>query len=359
MTRYPDPKRKSARSKAQWVSDGESAIQELITTEYSVTHMEIEAKISEKPGTFNHLQPHILAQARKNLLRKSVIQRESRPTRGGRSVDTFSLTNSTASRRSVEKAAARKRTLTARYLQWASGTPGQGLHTGIVGSSLENILHESIRASSPSLGYRLNNPDTGKTEQIYDMTFGGSLDNACVWHDDDHNAVFQIVVEAKNLREWIYPWSPELYQLLSKSARLAPFAEDAGQLIVPVLVCRRAHPTLFYMAKDLGFHVVDTTKQLINFGLVAGSEEDRLVNEVRAELGMLDILDHDGKYERIVNQFVTTIPRRALEIGRTWNDVGSKLQSHYLTLRAGNQVRNAYKDLREGVTAIGIAIRSW
>jgi hypothetical protein len=66
-------------------------------------------------------------------------------------------------------------------------------------------------------------------------------------------AAVTIPVEVKNLRDWMLPASPEVYQLLEKAAAVQ--AANPKAAIMPVLICRRVHFTLFRMAKDLGFFV--------------------------------------------------------------------------------------------------------
>jgi hypothetical protein len=59
--------------------------------------------------------------------------------------------------------------------------------------------------------------------------------------------------------ETFRPYHKEVHQLRSKTAKLQ--VVHPGQPIVPVLVCRRAHPWLFWMAKDLGFLVHASKRQ--------------------------------------------------------------------------------------------------
>jgi hypothetical protein len=273
---------------------------------------------------------------------------------------TYSLSSSSAAQSFVNRAAARKRLLHARYLQWANGKPNQGRHTGIVGSSLENALHESLRFSSPTQGFRLNSPDHGKISSLYgrDLRPVGSIDNGCVWYDYDSGSIFQLVMEAKNLRDWIYPWSAELYQLLFKAAYLIPFAQAEGQRVVPVLVCRRAAPTLFLMAKDVGFHIIDTQRQLISFDAIEGSEEFRQIQEVRFELGLLDVLDHRGPFSRITNQFERTLPPRCSEVAARFELIGPSLIGEFAEMRLGWSPQR-FRKVRNKIKAQGIAPRSW
>jgi hypothetical protein len=86
------------------------------------------------------------------------------------------------------------------------------------------------------------------------------------------------------VRDHVYPSSVELYQLLWKAAGLQEALPSAN--IVPVLVCRRANKTLFYMAKDLGFLVFQSNGQWVPEG---GRTTSTAINEVRNELNYFDL----------------------------------------------------------------------
>lgn len=349
------------RSKAYWVAAGERAILALLESEHAVVRREIESRISEKPGTSRHIQPHILADSLKRMQKKGLVIASSQPSRGGRTLETFSLASPAASARTVERAAGRKRLLLARYLQWANGTPGQGRHTGIVGASLERSLHSSMMESAPYVGYRVINPSGGKVNALWDMNFHalGATDNGFTWTEEIGGRKFVGLVEAKNLREWIYPWSPELFQLLYKAAFLHQDFADRGYEVLPVLVCRKASKTLFYAAKDLGFHVVMVGKQIIDFGNSEASEDERLVNEVRSELGFLDIIDHKGTHPAISKQFQSVLPSRSVEVAERFSQIGSKLQIDFQLLRTEGSNQRKYRNLKTKAKQYGADVSSW
>lgn len=119
-----------------------------------------------------------------------------------------------------------------------------------------------------------------------------------------------VPIEVKNLRDWIYPSSQELYQLLDKSARLQQTCSDVP--IVPVLICRRANVTAFRMAKDLGFYIIATSRQYIT----AVDEDDLL--EVRQELGFTDLALHEGADELIVRRFTRVFPIQPEQRASRW-----------------------------------------
>ena len=93
----------------------------------------------------------------------------------------------------------------------------------------------------------------------------GPLDHAAVYLELDEDGIpgtaGTIPVEVKNLQDWMLPASPEVYQLLEKAATVQAALPAAP--IMPVLICRRAHYTLFRMAKDLGFFVIETRRHFV------------------------------------------------------------------------------------------------
>ena len=108
-----------------------------------------------------------------------------------------------------------------------------------------------------------------------------------------------VAIEAKNLRQWIYPQTQELYQLLDKSAQLRLAHPEFG--VMPVLVCRRAHYLASKMAQQVGFHIIQTRRQYVRPAVAATDEDARLFQEVNTELEY-DLELHEGVVEQMVNQ---------------------------------------------------------
>jgi len=80
----------------------------------------------------------------------------------------------------------------------------------------------------------------------------------------------------------IYPDSSELYQVLHKCLLLKRAHPDIP--VVPILVCRRAQKTAFFMAKQLGFLVIEMAAQFVGDTVTEGQ-----LLEVRNELGFSDL----------------------------------------------------------------------
>jgi hypothetical protein len=122
----------------------------------------------------------------------------------------------------VAQTAARKRLLHSRFIGWASGTAASA---GIVGNAGEVVARAALRAAAPR-GYLLVRPDgLGDVDEVLGAPVpGGSLDDAAFLTllSDDGTPLppYFVPVEVKNLREWIYPRTPELHQLLHKASAL-------------------------------------------------------------------------------------------------------------------------------------------
>jgi hypothetical protein len=142
-------------------------------------------------------------------------------------------------------------------------------------------------------------------------------------------AAHALLFEIKNRRLTLYPRHPEVYQLLFKAATLQAAMPDVP--IVPVLICRRAHKWLFWMARDLGFIVHDTRLQYLT---LPDKTAVRLLEEVRDELGLADLrLVSRDSQPRIINLFTETLPAQARTVAARWRDVGAILLQRYAMLR--------------------------
>ncbi|MFG3525072.1 hypothetical protein ACGF5S_32775 [Nocardia nova] len=133
----------------------------------------------------------------------------------------------------------------------------------------------------------------------------------------------------KNIRPWIFASTAELYQLLDKAAQLQRAQPTA--LILPVLVCRRANHTMFFMARELGFKILPTQRQYIR-----GVNAEHL-QQVRNELGFYDLTDRDPDDPDpfLVKNFCNQIPKDAADYCRRWRDtvLTYELDEYFTPLR--------------------------
>lgn len=292
---------------------GRRALLELLDEEHAAAWMEAEARIADVrwrslPLT---IDPQHLSTAKTQLVREGLItEGPATATRGGREIH---LLESTAPRRQTarDKAAARKRLLLARYLGWAQGREGR---TSVTGPAAERVVHDSLIAAGQFI---LERPGGGDVNQLLGCQLAGPLDSAAhtfaVTPTGIPGGVVTLPIEVKNIRDWVYPVSDELYQLLDKAAALQRDRPESK--IVPTLVCRRAHKTAFYMAKALGFFISDTNRQYI---LNVEDVTPHALEEVRAELGFVDLAYADGADDYVVNRFAKSLRRALDERAEQW-----------------------------------------
>jgi hypothetical protein len=292
----------------------------------------------------------MLTIAKRELLDTGVIDRTTTRTRGGQTATVFHLADTTNRKRRIEDASKRKRLLYARHQSWARGT--RRVPRGLVGPGGETVVANAFRTAA-HVGYRVERIAPGEVRQLLGAeVLGGPLDNAAhlLLIDDAGRTEGTIVipVEVKNLRTWIFPGARELHHLLYKSARLAQDHPDVE--ILPLLTCRRYAYDTIRMGKDLGFYVIGFERQFV----LPHVELDRdHFQEVRAELGYLDLSTDMEAPERLVTQ-LETLPKYAQGNAERWKAVGSKMLSYYerLKRRLNDANRRATMDeLRDAVLA--------
>lgn len=303
---------------------------ELIDAELAVTWNEAEAKLTEetRPADSAHF-PHILTSARRQLVSERHIIETASPTRGGQSVETLSPRDTAGRTTAIEQAAARKRLLASRYLSWA--TPNSTYKHGVIGPTGEAIIRHALVTAG---NLALTTTGAGEVKQIMGMPLPGSLDSGGwlpVMDANEHPAgMVYIPIEVKNIRDWLYPQSSQVFQVLDKAAQLQRHSPNA--LILPLLICRRVNYTLFFMAKQLGFKVRDNRQQYVR--PVMQPEE---LAEVRTELGFIDLIPTEPNTtpQHLPRFFRNGLPKNALEFAHTWREtvLTHNLDIHFPVLR--------------------------
>ncbi len=307
---------------------GRKAILELLEEEHAAVWLEVEAKVADHAwhSLRRPVQPHHLTTARTQLRREGVIKESPGATRGGAAISVLHLADLRRRKKAFERAAARKRLLQARYLSWA-------VRRNLLGPAGERVAHASLVDVAPAAGYRLERPEGGPVASLFGAPVpGGPLDGAAHVQVTDMSgitrAVVTILVEVKNVREWIYPDSERLHQLLYKSARLKERHPDVP--IVPVLVCRRASYMTFTMAKAFGFYVADAKAQFVPRRQDVTPTH---VNEVALELGFSDLVQDLGPNRLLRKHFSSALPRVAPTAAQTWATYGPSYVQHFERLR--------------------------
>lgn len=241
-----------SRDRDWWVDLATRALFALMQQRGAVVWPEVEAVLSESPWLRTDFDPSLplsfrldrihLSTARGRLIRRGVIRTET-VSLGGRAIPSYIFRPSLSygARTATLRAAAAKRRLYRRFLTWAGDSR-------LCGSVAEHLVEAAMRRQA---GLSLMVPRGVRFGRVTAMvgrpiTVGGSLDGLGYWPTDPTNPVRQIpfAVEVKNLRDSVYPWDNELWDLLAK---VAAFPE-----VVPVLVARRIHPISYRMFRDIG-----------------------------------------------------------------------------------------------------------
>lgn len=115
--------------------------------------------------------------------------------------------------------------------------PGRAGCLPAVGRTGEQVVHTSLREAAAH-GFRLARPEGGEVEKFLGHPVPVSkLDNAAILTllvDGVPGSSVAVPIEVKNIRDWIYPSSQELYQLLEKASLLQQLRPDV--LMVPVFI---------------------------------------------------------------------------------------------------------------------------
>ncbi|MYR05128.1 hypothetical protein GTV32_01720 [Gordonia sp. SID5947] len=210
----------------------------------------------------------------------------------------------------------RKRALFRRYNSWASTKR-------FIGPAGESAVASSLVASGA-----MQLPNQGsEVAEVLGFRFDGPLDNGgylTVIAPDNPAAYTALYcpIEVKNVREWIYPHSSLLHQLPDKAAQLQEHVPDFS--IHPILICRRCHYTTFFMAAtQLGFKVMELERQYLDSRAIRGDNGDQHLSELRAELGMLDLVplsaDVESQGDKVLTKwFRTSLPKFAADAAAAW-----------------------------------------
>jgi len=345
------------------------AVRSFMDAHLAASKIELEAKLID--AYFDHppFEPAHLHSATQYLMKSGEIERVVEPTRGGRRPPIFVTTKTQSRSRAVTDAASRKRLLMSRYYSYVEG--GKGPDASLAGPAGERAFHAAL--VSANVGTILSSSTRGRPS--LDIVMGtnvpvGPLDNGFVLQKIDRNLQrpigpwgVQVLVEVKNIREWIYPRTQELYQVLIKTALIQ--RAHPGESFLPLISCRRRHQTTNFMAKSLGFFVVEARKQFLPDDHSAITPDHVL--ELRRELGLADLVQgtNETDIQRMVNGLRALQTKYDVELAlERWKLLAQSDKAIALFRGLGdestpNRKRDALlADLRELVNDLGLPV-SW
>lgn len=304
-------------------------ILELLNDELALVKPEAIARLAERyhRGDARNMDPHVTGRALNELRRTGkLIVTKSVVTRGGARVATIQPADQYKRTYAIQTAAARKRLLYARYLGWASGT-ARSPH-GLIGPSGEQAVRQGIIESA---ALQPAAPGAGPVSEILNVRLNGAADSGGFMNPLVRGlpqAPVTVLIEVKSIREWIYPDSSELYQVLHKCLLLKRVHPDVP--VVPILVCRRAHKTAFFMAKQLGFIIIEMGAQFVGHTVT----EQHLL-QVRNELGFGDLYLGTGPSLRVRDRLREHLGPYLIGYAGTWTDTAQdpEIPDHLSRLR--------------------------
>lgn len=220
---------------------------------------------------------------------------------------------------------------------------------------------DSLHISAPEAGLYVPPQSIGEIKEINGVqVLPGPLDNlAYILELPSFTSALPLVVEVKNINDWIYPWTKELWELLIKAAHVATHIP-----VVPLLVCMRYAYTTRSMAMDIGFFCAPTGNQLFNPSIPESEFQD-IVNEFG-----LTIIQHNGPLDSI-NAFLTKTLRQSPPLSPPYNEdiQWYKRQAHRFQIIAPiilayqNLASNLKEDARSRIfkafTTAAHAARQW
>lgn len=287
-------------------------IRDVLDQEHAVLRREVEARLAEyyferSSDRFN-IYPHITTAALRQMTDAGELVTEEGATRGSSVIPTIHFTETKGRVTNINRAAARKRLLYARFRSWSQ--PSARYPRGRIGPAGEAAVRTAVIRSQQVAPFAA---DAGEVSEQFGYRFDGPLDSGDFILSPGPTAMpvpVAVLVEMKNLRTWLYAKDPQVWQVLRKAQHLQ--LHDSSLNILPVLVCRRAHAQVRWMAQQLGFMVVETKANFI------GTVDEPDAQEVRIELQFVDVKVGAEPSGALIKTFATTIPRYAAQYADTW-----------------------------------------
>ncbi len=280
----------------------------LIRREQAAVAPELEAALCEqqRPGTLRCHDPQDVRLAVDDLEATGRIVRvRSRASHATRETAVFMLPDGDPGRRAV---AEHKRDLFARYLSWTEGADSP------IRLGAQQVVHASLQVAARS-GYQVAAAPPADVTVL-----------AAPRADGTSGRPVLIPLEVRSSRDWLMTHSTGLYPLLIKATRIQ-VAEPTAP-IMPMVVCRRAHPQLLAMGRDLGFLVLESRREFI-----LPSVAETAVAEVRSSLGLTDLTRADTADRLMVSRLEQIVPTMTTPLLSRWRQTtATTIPLHFTAL---------------------------
>lgn len=267
-------------------------IKSVLSDRLYATVRQLESKISEAGPTNQRCNPHVITQALREMRAAGEVLTSTHPEHNN---IFFYLASSESKAKSRKALAARKaevHALYSEYLPLAQNDPR------VCGDALETVMRKAF-ATQPTyfeIGSR-SHPELN----FNGKTLPGALDGTFLLLEKK----ILIAVETKNLREWIYSDSEELWSLINKANTISSPACP----VLPVIICRKIPYYAFAAFKQIGILGFEVHHQFFD-PLV----EDALINIRHKDgLGFHDIKTELIYPPKLLDFLSKTVPEHGPE----------------------------------------------
>lgn len=229
------------------IAIGKRRLKNILRDRLYANQRQLESKISEAGPDHQRVDPHLISVALKDLLAEGQISVQQGP----QGTKFFTLPTFDAAH---PDDAARKILIDEVYSRFHAITKQRPL----CGDALETVIRGSF---SDAGGYLEFGSRSNPVMNFGSIQLPGELDSVQLLS----NPVLLIVVEAKNLREWIYPEKEEVWGLINKALLLV----DAPMPVVPFFVARKIPYYSRLVFKELGVLGFEMRKQYFDPSVAA------------------------------------------------------------------------------------------
>lgn len=231
-------------SKQHWINLAKRRIENILRARLLANEKQLESKIAEAGPEDKRCDPHIISEALRLLQKENLVLFEEGP------FDSKFYYWRSAYSQSKESHTERKEYLFSLYLLYRKYSQQQAL----CGDCLESVIGKAISTTQ-----LYNQVGSQKHQPIHfgDVKLSGAVDFVLIPKKMANSAV---LIESKNIREWIYPSSMELWQFIERAVTFT----NTGMDTLPVFVARKIQQSTRYLFKSIGILGVDTHRQLFD-----------------------------------------------------------------------------------------------
>ncbi len=302
---------------------GKQRIRNILRDRLYANARQLESKISEAGPTNKRCNPHVLTAALKDLTLSHEVSTENHPVD---SCQFYYLTENARTKKNQKTLQARSNKINAIYSTYRSIAQDRRL----VGDALETVFRTALKSIPDyfELGSK-KNPLT-----IFgDKTLPGALDGTYLL---GKKKLF-LAVEAKNIREWIYPDRHELWSLINKANTIS----DDSNLVLPVLISRKIPYYARRAFKSLGVLGYEMHNQIFDPSV---SNQLELIKH-KDGLGFHDISTDLSPPEKLVSFLQETVFEYGENYAATFLE-NKDLFDTYAAEMADERIKGAYRKSR-------------